>query len=182
MTRSATISRETKETCISLSLMIDGDAGQDIECEDRFLCHMLETLGRYSGIDITLRAEGDDIHHLIEDVGIVMGQGLREAIGETPIARMSSATVAMDDALVMTTVDLVDRPFVDIECPDPLYHHFLRSFAMAAGMTLHVMVMRGFDDHHIVEGAFKSLGICLKQALMPRDDELSTKGSVNRGV
>ncbi len=175
------ISRETKETCISLSLCIDGGNGQDIECEDRFLTHMLNTLGRYSGTDIVLRAEGDDIHHIIEDVGIVVGQALREAMGQAPIARMSSQTVAMDDALVMTTVDLVDRPFVDIDCPDPLYHHFLRSMAMAAGMTLHVVVMRGFDEHHIVEAAFKSLGLCLAEALTLRDDELSTKGSVKRG-
>ncbi len=181
MTRKASISRETKETSISLSLLLEGEGSQDIECEDQFLTHMLDTLGRYSGMDLTLRASGDDPHHIIEDVGIVLGRALREAMGGGPIQRMASSTVAMDDALVSVTVDLVDRPYVDIDCPDPLYHHFLRSFAMAAGMTLHVVEMRGFDMHHSVEAAFKALGRCLGEALRPRDEELSTKGGVRSG-
>ncbi len=181
MTRKAKISRETKETRISLSLLLDGEGRQDIDCEDRFLAHMLETLGRYSGMDLTLKAAGDDPHHIIEDVGIVLGQALREAMQDAPVQRMASRTVAMDDALVSVTVDLVDRPYVDIDCPDPLYHHFLRSLAMAAGMTLHVVEVRGFDMHHSVEAAFKALGRCLGEALRPREEELSTKGGVRSG-
>lgn len=180
MNRSATISRETKETCIKLSLDIDGGGVEDIRCEESFFTHMLETLGRYSGMDIELRAKGDNVHHLIEDVGIVLGHALREAMDETPVQRMSSQTVAMDDALVSVTADLADRPYVDIDCPDNLYQHFLRSFAMASGMTLHVMVLRGFDEHHTIEATFKALGLCLHDALQIREDELSTKGRVRR--
>ncbi len=181
MKRKASISRETKETRISLSLLLDGEGKQDIECEDQFLTHMLDTLGRYSGMDLTLKASGDDPHHLIEDAGIVLGKALREAMGDSPVQRMASSTVAMDDALVSVTVDLVDRPYVDIDCDDPLYHHFLRSLATAAGMTLHVVEVRGFDPHHSVEAAFKGLGRCLEEALRPRDEELSTKGGVRGG-
>lgn len=175
MERNAVISRETKETCISVSLNIDGSGSADIECQDFFLQHMLDTLTRYAGFDLTVRAEGDDIHHLTEDVGIVLGMALSQAKGNAPIERMASCTVPMDDALVMTALDLADRPYVDIECPDPLYHHFLRSFAMAAGMTLHVQTIRGFDDHHLIEASFKSLGKCLGQAMKPRASEISTK-------
>jgi imidazoleglycerol-phosphate dehydratase len=136
---------------------------------------MLSTLGRYADFDLTVRAEGDDIHHLIEDVGIVLGAALAQAKGKTPVERMASCTLPMDDALVTVSLDLVDRPFAELDCPDPLYHHFLRSFAMSAGMTLHVMVHRGFDEHHVVEATFKALGNCLSSALRIRSQELSTK-------
>ena len=88
---------------------------------------------------------------------------------------MATSTVVMDDALVMASLDLVDRPYVDVDCPDPLYLHFMRSFAMTAGITLHIMKIRGFDDHHIVEAGFKSMGRALKEAVKVRDTELSTK-------
>jgi len=175
MNRNAVISRETKETCISISLNIDGSGSADIVCEDFFLQHMLNTLGRYAGFDLTIRAEGDDIHHLIEDVGIVMGMALAQAKGAAPIERMSSCTLPMDDALVTVSLDLVDRPYAEIDCPDTLYHHFLRSFAMSSGMTLHVLVLRGFDEHHVIEATFKAIGRCLASALKIRTAELSTK-------
>jgi imidazoleglycerol-phosphate dehydratase len=88
---------------------------------------------------------------------------------------MATKTVPMDDALVTVSLDVVDRPFADVDCPDPLYHHFMRSFAMSSGITLHIVVVRGFDDHHIIEASFKSMGLALKEALQPRDAELSTK-------
>jgi imidazoleglycerol-phosphate dehydratase len=81
----------------------------------------------------------------------------------------------MDDALMMVSADIIDRPFADIDCPDQLYHHFLRSFAMSSGITLHVGQIRGFDDHHIIEATFKALGTALKNAVAPRNTELSTK-------
>jgi imidazoleglycerol-phosphate dehydratase len=84
----------------------------------------------------------------------------------------------MDDALVTVSVDLADRPYADIECPDTLYSHFLRSFAMSSGMTLHTLVIRGEDDHHITEAIFKSLGLCIKDAVRIRDREISTKDTV----
>jgi imidazoleglycerol-phosphate dehydratase len=81
----------------------------------------------------------------------------------------------MDDALVEVTLDIIDRPYADIDCPNVLYHHFMRSFAMSSGITLHIIVKRGFDDHHVVEASFKALGSALRQATQPRQDLLSTK-------
>jgi imidazoleglycerol-phosphate dehydratase len=136
---------------------------------------MLESLAKYADFDITLKATGDNEHHLLEDVAIVLGMALREAIGDQPIQRIASSMVPMDDALVIVALDLIDRPYVDIECPDPLYHHFLRSVAMSSGMTLHVMVERGFDEHHIVEATVKALGRALNKAVAQRERMLSTK-------
>jgi len=175
MSRSATIDRETKETKIEIELNLDGSGTTDISCDDQFLTHMLESLAKYADFDITLNAVGDNEHHLLEDVAIVLGMALREAIGDQPIQRIASSMVPMDDALVVVALDLIDRPYVDIECPDPLYHHFLRSVAMSSGMTLHVMVERGFDDHHIVEATVKALGRALNKAVAQRERMLSTK-------
>jgi len=108
-------------------------------------------------------------------VAIVLGMAMREAIGDQPIQRIASSMVPMDDALVVVAMDLIDRPYVDIECPDQLYHHFLRSFAMTSGMTLHVKVVRGFDEHHIIEATIKALGRALSKAVAQRENLLSTK-------
>ena len=176
--RTAKLERKTRETDISVEINIDGKGKFDVDCDIQFLKHMIETLSRYSGIDIKLNASGDNEHHLIEDVGIALGKAFAKALGDKPIERMATKTVVMDDALVMTSLDIVDRPYADIDCPDQLYHHFMRSFAMSAGITLHIMVIRGYDDHHIIEAGFKSLGLALKQAVVVRKDELSTKDKV----
>lgn len=91
---------------------------------------------------------------------------------------MATATVVMDDAMVMTSLDIVDRPYCETDIPDPLYQHFMRSFAMSAGITLHILQFRGFDEHHIIEASFKSMGKALCAALVKRDTELSTKDKV----
>ena len=181
--RGTKISRKTRETEIELSIELDGEGAANIDCQDQFLQHMMETLTKYASFDIVLRASGDNEHHLIEDVGIVLGMGLREAIGDGAIKRRSDRVVAMDDALVMVVIDLIDRPYADLECPDTLYTHFLRSMAMSAGITLHTVQMRGFDDHHIVEATFKALGLCLRDALASQEELLSTKAApeVRRG-
>jgi imidazoleglycerol-phosphate dehydratase len=158
-----------------VSLDLDGEGKAEIQCEEKFLEHMLRTLFRYAGFDAEVRAGGDDQHHLVEDVAITLGKALRQAMGDAPVERMASALVPMDDALVEVALDLVDRPYADIDCPDQLYHHFLRSLAMSSGMTLHTEVRRGFDAHHIVEAEFKALGLALRRALVPRASELSTK-------
>ena len=176
--RTARIERKTRETEITAEIDLDGTGRFDVECDIQFLKHMIETLSRYSGIDITMKATGDNDHHLIEDAGITLGKAVAKALDGRPIQRMCTKTVPMDDALVMTSLDIVDRPYAEIDCPDPLYHHFLRSFAMSAGITLHVMVIRGFDDHHIIEAGFKSLGLALAGAIALRDQELSTKDRV----
>lgn len=173
--RSAELERKTKETDISVGLNIDGKGDYNIECEINFLKHMIETLARYGSFDISVKASGDDDHHLIEDVAITLGTAFKRALDGRPVERISTSILPMDDALVMVSLDIIDRPFADIDCPDQLYHHFLRSFAMSSGITLHVMQIRGFDDHHIIEATFKALGTALKNAVSPREKELSTK-------
>jgi imidazoleglycerol-phosphate dehydratase len=173
--RKSEMSRRTRETNIDISLVLDGKGETDIECEDQFLRHMLETLAKYASFDLSVSAVGDNDHHLIEDVAIVLGKTLRDAMGDTPIQRISHAMVPMDDALVTVAVDLIDRPYVDVECPDALYIHFFRSFAMSSNVTIHTIHERGFDEHHVVEATFKALGLALKEALAPRDELLSTK-------
>lgn len=173
--RTSSIERSTRETKISVDLNIDGTGQFDVECDIQFLKHMTETLARYAGFDLKLRASGDNDHHIIEDVAITLGKALRQAMGSDPIERMGTAIIPMDDALVMSSLDLVDRPYADIDCPDPLYTHFMRSFAMSAGMTLHIVKFRGFDEHHIVEAGFKATGKALSVALSRRATELSTK-------
>ena len=176
--RAASIKRETRETNVSVELNLDGSGQYDVECDIQFLKHMVETLARYADFDIKMKASGDNDHHLIEDAAITLGKALREALGDAPIERMATATVVMDDAMVMTSLDLVDRPYCEADCPDPLYIHFFRSFAMTAGITLHILVIRGFDEHHIIEAGFKSMGKALKEAVKVRGTELSNKGAV----
>jgi len=173
--RAVKLERTTRETSVTLELNIDGRGDFDVECDLQFLKHMVETLARYASFDIKMKATGDNDHHLIEDVAITLGSAFRNALGSTPIERMSTVILPMDDALVMTSVDVIDRPFAEIDCPDQLYHHFLRSFAMSASITLHVVQLRGFDEHHIIEATFKTLGVALKNATAPRKTELSTK-------
>ena len=176
--RAASIKRETRETNISVELNLDGSGKYNVECDNQFLKHMVETLARYAEFDLELKASGDNEHHLIEDVAITLGKAFRDALGDKPIERMATATVVMDDAMVMTSLDLVDRPYCEVDCPDPLYVHFFRSFAMTAGITLHILMIRGFDEHHIIEAGFKSMGKALKDAIVVRKTVLSNKGSV----
>lgn len=173
--RRAKTERSTRETKILAELDIDGTGIYDVECGIQFLKHMVETLARYASFDLRFRAEGDNDHHIIEDAAITLGMAFKKAVGDAPIQRMATEFVAMDDALVMVSVDVVDRPYADIDCPDDLYLHFFRSFAMASGITLHVVEERGYDEHHIVEASFKALGKALYKATRPRERELSTK-------
>lgn len=180
--RAAKVKRETRETSVSIDLNLDGTGKYDVECDLQFLKHMVETLARYADFDIKMKATGDNDHHLIEDTAITLGKAFKDALGEKPIERMATATVVMDDAMVMTSLDLVDRPYCEADCPDTLYLHFFRSFAMTAGITLHILVIRGFDDHHVIEASFKSMGKALKDAIVVRKADLSTKGSVKTKV
>jgi imidazoleglycerol-phosphate dehydratase len=175
MDRKAEMVRETRETEVRLVLDLDGTGRTEVRCEERFLRHMVETLGRYAGFDLTLEATGDLVHHLVEDVAIVLGRTFKQCLGEAPIERTSFSIVPMDDALVQVAVDIIERPYAEVDCPDPLFGHFLRSFAMSSGITLHVTVLRGNDTHHIVEASFKALGKALREAVRPRGEELSTK-------
>ncbi len=176
--RKANLTRKTKETDIHLKLYLDGNGKCRCELTDKFLSHMVETLTKYSGVDLDISARGDIDHHLIEDVAIALGKAFRSALAEAPIKRIASATVPMDEALVQVSVDLIDRPYAHLEVPDIVYEHFLRSFAMELRATVHTVVVRGKDSHHIVEATFKALGLALRDAMVPTGSILSTKSEV----
>jgi imidazoleglycerol-phosphate dehydratase len=176
--RSAELSRETRETKVRAKLKIDGKGRYEVDVPDDFLRHMVETFAKYSGVDLVLSAQGDLEHHVVEDVAICLGRVLREAIGDAPVKRIASATVPMDEALVQVTVDLIDRPYVHLEVPNQMYEHFIRSFAMELRATIHTIVLRGKDEHHITEATFKALGIALKDAMTLSERVMSTKSRV----
>ncbi len=175
------IERKTGETKIALDLDINGSGEYKIETEDPFLTHMCETLAKYSRFNLAIKAEGEG-HHLIEDVGICTGRVVRESIEDKPIRRLGSAIVPMDDALVLVSLDLIDRPYAEIKLPDPMYMHYLRSFALEAKLTLHVKVLRGEDQHHQIEACFKALGLSLREAAQEAPEFQSTKGEVQWSI
>lgn len=171
-------SRKTRETDVVVSMDLDGSGRADIVLPDRWLKHMLESLAKFARFDLKIRAKGDFQHHINEDVAITMGRTFREALRDRPIQRVGTATVPMDDALVTVSVDLVDRPFCQVDLPDEMLAHFLRSFALEARMTLHNVVVRGRNFHHLTEACFKALGLALREAVRPDVALRSTKGAV----
>lgn len=173
-----TINRETRETRIQVTLT-PGTGRTDISTTVMFLDHMLTALGRYAGWDLTVRATGDLPHHIIEDVALTLGAAIARAL-PTSAVRYGERTIPMDDALVQVALDAGGRPFYRGPVPSTLYDHFLRSLADAAKMTVHVRVLRGTDRHHIVEAAFKALGLALRQAMADGGEEgvFSTKGGI----
>lgn len=172
--------RETRETKIRMSL--DNGAGESrSETGIPFLDHMMVTLARYAGLTLDLQASGDLPHHTIEDVAIVTGKCIAAITSET-CARYGDRTIPMDDALVSAALDLGGRPFYEGPIPSKMYDHWMRSFATNSGTTLHIRVLRGSDRHHIVEAAFKALGLALRDALAKGDAVFSTKGSVKETV
>ncbi|MBI1742071.1 imidazoleglycerol-phosphate dehydratase [Candidatus Acetothermia bacterium] len=172
------VQRRTRETEIDLKLRLNGSGQVKLSVEPYFLRHMLESFALHGGFHLDVKAQGEDEHHLIEDVGISLGQAIRQAIPTLKIERISHAIVAMDDALVLVALDLVDRPFAQIELPIAIYAHFLRSMALEGKFTLHVRPLAGLDSHHVVEAAFKGLGRALRQAVRPVARVSSTKGEV----
>jgi imidazoleglycerol-phosphate dehydratase len=176
--RVSNIDRRTKETEISVSIDIDGNGEYDIKCDYFFIKHMIETMSRFSSVDIFLTAKGNENSHLAEEIGLTLGMAFKDALKDVAIERIATKTVVMDDAMVTVSIDIADRPYAEIDCPDSLCHNFLSSFAMSSDMALHVLVVRGFDNHHIVESSFKALGKCLKDAVVNRETELSTKDKI----
>jgi len=193
--RTAAVSRGTSETDIRVTLNVDGRGTYEVETGVPFLNHMLEIFARHGFFDLTVRARGDvevDDHHTVEDVGLCLGQGFREALGDKAgIRRFGEATVPLDEALVTTVVDLSGRPFFvydvrieqakigrfDVE----LIHDFLLAFTNQAALNLHVRMASGRNPHHVVEAIFKSLARALDLATQrdPRlSGVLSTKGSL----
>lgn len=171
-----TLRRETRETRIRVR--VDAAGGDiDVTTDEPFLTHMVETLARYAGLGLAVEATGDLKHHLIEDVAITLGLALAREV-PARAERYGWATVPMDDALVRAALDLGGRAWYEGRLPSALYEHFLQSLAINLGATLHVVVDRGRDKHHVVEAAVKATGLALRQALREGDRVFSTKGSV----
>ena len=193
MGRRAEIKRETKETSISLVLDLDGQGQAQVETGVGFFDHMLTHLAFHGYFDLELKAKGDlhvDAHHTVEDVGICLGQALDQALGDRRgIVRYGSALVPMDESLAQVVVDLSNRPLLKLDAArlpgtvggfdGQLAAEFWRALALQGGLTLHVRLLYGINDHHILEAAFKALGRALDQAtaLDPRKrSSASTKG------
>ena len=170
------IVRETTETQIRCELT-RGTGKADVSTGRPFLDHMLVAFARYSGLDLTLRATRDLPHHLIEDVAICVGAAVADLIPATA-ARYGDRTIPMDDALVHCALDIGGRPFYQGPLPSGMYDHWMRSFADNARATLHIRVLRGRDRHHVVEAAFKALGLAVRDAFVDTGAVFSTKGSV----
>lgn len=194
--RDATINRKTNETDIALTLRLDGTGCFDVQTGIGFFDHMLEQLAKHSGMDLTVNAKGDlhiDGHHTVEDVGIALGQALKEALGDRRgIARYAHAYLPMDETLTRVAIDISGRPFLVFEVPLPngtvggfdlqLAREFFGAFATNAGITLHVDTLRGLNSHHIVESCFKgvarALGAAIRIDSAKADVIPSTKGSL----
>lgn len=177
--RKAEIRRVTKETTISLDLNLDGSGQYDVSTGIGMLDHMIEQLARHSQFDITVDATGDierDPHHLVEDLGLVLGKALDDALGEREgIVRFGHAIVPMDESLILVAVDLGGRPYAGIELefarekigelPAENVAHFFESFAQAGRLNLHVLQYSGENDHHRIEACFKALARSLSIAV-----------------
>ena len=168
--------RETRETTIRCEI-VQGTGTAIVSTGEPFLDHMLVTFARYSGLDVNVQARGDLPHHLIEDVAICVGAAVAGAVPMTA-ARYGDRTIPMDEALVHCALDLGGRPFYRGPLPSSLYEHWMRSFSDNAGATLHLRVLRGRDRHHVVEAAFKALGLAVRDAFMDTGAVFSTKGGV----
>lgn len=170
------IVRETRETNVRCEIS-RGSGKADVSTGQPFLDHMLVAFAKYSGLDLFLRASGDLQHHLVEDVGICVGAAVAAHLPATA-ARYGDRTVPMDEALVHCALDLGGRPFYRGPLPSSLYDHWMRSFSDNANATLHLRVLRGKDRHHIIEAAFKALGLAVRDAFIDSGAVFSTKGSV----
>jgi imidazoleglycerol-phosphate dehydratase len=191
VSRSATVTRTTKETDVRVELELDGSGAASARTGLPFFDHMLQQLGTHAGFDLSVVATGDldvDGHHTVEDVGLAIGQALREALGDKGgIRRFASITVPLDEAAIAVALDLSGRPFVVHEVDVPaetigtydtgLTEDFIRAFATAAELTLHVRLVAGRSPHHVVEAEFKALAACLRDAVrVGGGDVPSTKG------
>jgi imidazoleglycerol-phosphate dehydratase len=193
MARSSQQHRVTKETTVDLELEIDGVGSATASTGIPFFDHMLEQLGKHGGFDLRIEATGDlevDLHHTVEDVGIVLGTAFKQSVGDKAgVRRFASALVPLDEALVQVALDLSGRPFLVYEVDpvaewigtfDPqLMEEFWRAFANAAGITLHVRSLTGRNGHHVIEASFKGVARSLRDAVKIEGSGVpSTKGSL----
>ena len=191
--RTAEIERNTKETKIKCKLNLDGEGKIFVDTKIGFFDHMINTFAKHAGFDLDFICDGDtkvDMHHTVEDSGIVLGEALYKALGDrVGIARYQSFTMAMDDALVMCAIDISNRSYYEsnskferdlvgefeTQCVD----EFFRNFADNAKMNLHFVILRGTNAHHIIEAMFKSLAKCIKDSIKIDPNmkgSLTTKG------
>lgn len=195
MERQAAVERKTKETDIFLSLGLDGTGSGETDTGIGFLDHMLEGFARHGFFDLKVKVKGDlhvDGHHTVEDTGIVLGQAIREALGDKKgIRRYGSSVLPMDDALALCAVDLCGRPYFCYECKFPaekiggldteLIREFFYAISYSAGMNLHIRMLSGINSHHMAEAMFKAFARALDEATGKDSrirDVLSTKGSL----
>lgn len=192
--RKSEIKRTTAETDISLSLCLEGTGESSINTSCGFLDHMLTLFARHGEFDLSVQCKGDtfvDYHHTAEDIGICLGEAFRESLGDRRgIVRYGSTILPMDEALLLTAVDISGRSFLcfDAEIPTEkvgdfdteLVQEFFEAFTRHAGVTLHIRKLSGYNSHHIIEGIFKSFARTMKQAVAidekNRDRIPSTKG------
>ena len=193
--RTAEIKRTTAETAISLSLNLDGSGKSDISTGVGFLDHMLTLFARHGRFDLTVKCQGDtdvDDHHSVEDIGIALGQAFAAALGDKRgICRYGSTVLPMDESLILTAVDLSGRGYLGYELNIPtekvgsfdteLVEEFLLGFIRNAACTLHIRQLAGTNSHHIIEGAFKSLGRTLRAAVAI-DGEFANEIPSTKGV
>ena len=195
MNRTATVKRKTKETDIELTFVVDGSGRSNVSTGIGFFDHMLDLFTKHGLFDLDLKAQGDlnvDAHHTVEDVGLALGQALREALGEkTGLARYGWCLLPMDDALARIALDCGGRPYLAYDAPEEagpienfpfqLLEEFLRAFSVQGGLNLHVALLDGRDAHHMAEAVFKVLARALDQAtrIDPRVQGVpSTKGQL----
>lgn len=191
--RTSTIKRTTKETDILLTLDLDGTGNSSISTGIPFLNHMLTAFTLYSGINLDIKATGDlevDDHHLIEDIGIVLGQAFLESLGDKKgITRFADNMTPMDEVLIQVVLDISNRPYLDFNGEfNPrsiggfsleMVEEFFYAFAIESRITLHIDVLKGKNDHHKVEGIFKAVGRALNVAKAQTSNQLlSTKGTL----
>jgi imidazoleglycerol-phosphate dehydratase len=193
--RTAQISRETKETQISLELNLDGTGIARVDTGIGFFDHMLDLFGRHGLFDLTVKAAGDldvDYHHTVEDTGIVLGQAFKQAVGDKAgITRYGQRLTPMDETLARVVVDFSGRPYLVFRAPQAvppirdfsfqLVEEFLRGLSTAAGLNLHAEILYGRDSHHMAEAIFKGLARAMREACErdPRNDGIpSTKGTL----
>jgi len=192
--RQASLVRNTKETSVNVSIVIDGKGKSDIDCSLGFWFHMLSLFSFFGRFDIVLRASGDvhvDDHHLVEDIGICLGQAFNKALNDRKgITRFGSAVVPMDETLVQVALDISGRPFLGFSipiirnksgCSDiENLQEFMRGFTNHACINLHLKLFSGENTHHICEAVFKGLGLALRQAVRVEHKGISsTKGKID---
>ena len=179
MNRTGEVERKTKETDIRISLKLDGKGKAEIDSGIPFLDHMLTLFAVHGFFDLSVKAKGDldvDLHHTVEDVGLVLGDAISQALGERKaIRRYGHVVIPMDDALAAVTVDLSNRPFLVYNTPESIVYgialnaslakEFFRALVNRGGMNLHINVAYGENDHHVIESVFKAFGRALDQAV-----------------